>query len=83
MARSKREPEYGIVGPFPKVLYKFDRTMVQVTSEAALQKLLAENDKPEAHGQHKGEPVWAESPAAFGVETAPAAPAPENRVDRW
>lgn len=64
--RPKKEPVYGIVSQYPMYLYCTDGATKLCGSAAEVQALLAQNvdGKP---------PKWAHSPAAFGVETAPAA----------
>ena len=72
---TKREPVYAEVTQYPKMLYKVDRTFITVNSKSEQDSVMSENKKDNL--------VWAESPLAFGIETAPSAPTQEELPGKW
>jgi hypothetical protein len=89
VGRSKRDPVFADITLFPKILFRFDRTYIIVKTSAELNERLGENFQGgKAHPGHgvekleKGR-VWGESPADFGIETAPAAPPMHERPGTW
>ena len=73
----KKKPVFlKVPSPFPRVMYKHDRTTRTVHNERELNALMAEND-----GKNKR--IWGTNPLDFGVETCPGAERNADKVDRW
>lgn len=78
LQKKAREPVYypDAGAAFPKMIYNANRTYAIVNNAKELSDKLAENKRSSSL-------IWAETPAAFGIETAPEGVPQESRPGAW